>query len=476
MKKALTNTQAATAKQAPCSFRFHSVYSIWLLVRGIVGIVGFAVGMAVLFNFSKLENKAALTIIVPVFFGLFCAIAALVTSAKLRKRSGFTANFVMLCMDAVYVAMLCGTLCAKWLGLYPMDQLRVMYANYLVDGYGAAEWAAAPGINYLAAVIGLVAFLALVAAPIYYYYHKRRSQMIFYAPRVDPTAHSSKLLRRPMKLAFPIFVLPTLAAFFIGFVWPFLLGLYRSFSGFSSPIDFTWNGFANYVKAFNDAGFRHAFGFTALYAVVSIILINVFAFAIAYALTQKMKGSNLFRTVFFMPNLIGGIVLAYIWKLIFDAVLGATYMTNANVGFWALVVLVAWQQIGYIMIIYIAGLQAVPEDMLEAAKIDGANRWQTLWRVTIPNVMPSITICMFLTLTNSFKLFDQNFALTGGSPKIPGTRILQTEMLALHIFNTNNINNKWIGTAQAEAVIFFILVAALALIQLRATKTKEVQQ
>ena len=474
MKKALTNTQAATAKQAPCSFRFHSVYSIWLLVRGIVGIVGFAVGMAVLFNFSKLENKAALTIIVPIFFGLFCAIAALVTSAKLRKRSGFTANLVMLCMDAVYVAMLCGTLCAKWLGLYPMDQLRVMYANYLVDGYGAAEWAAAPGINYLAAVIALVAFLALVAAPIYYYYHKRRSQMIFYAPRVDPTAHSSKLLRRPMKLAFPIFVLPTLAAFFIGFVWPFLLGLYRSFSGFSSPIDFTWNGFANYVKAFNDAGFRHAFGFTALYAVVSIILINVFAFAIAYALTQKMKGSNLFRTVFFMPNLIGGIVLAYIWKLIFDAVLGATYMTNANVGFWALVVLVAWQQIGYIMIIYIAGLQAV--DMLEAAKIDGANRWQTLWRVTIPNVMPSITICMFLTLTNSFKLFDQNFALTGGSPKIPGTRILQTEMLALHIFNTNNINNKWIGTAQAEAVIFFILVAALALIQLRATKTKEVQQ
>ena len=164
MKKALTNTQAATAKQAPCSFRFHSVYSIWLLVRGIVGIVGFAVGMAVLFNFSKLENKAALTIIVPIFFGLFCAIAALVTSAKLRKRSGFTANLVMLCMDAVYVAMLCGTLCAKWLGLYPMDQLRVMYANYLVDGYGAAEWAAAPGINYLAACI--IYFSRLVALKI----------------------------------------------------------------------------------------------------------------------------------------------------------------------------------------------------------------------------------------------------------------------------------------------------------------------
>ncbi len=294
--------------------------------------------------------------------------------------------------------------------------------------------------------------------------------------KYDPTALNSRLLRRPIQRCFPLFILPTLAAFLIGFAWPFILGLYRSFCKFTSPVDYSWDGFNNYVKAFKDEGFLHAFKFTSIYTVVSIILINIFAFALAYALTQKLKGSNLFRTVFFMPNLIGGIVLAYIWKLIFDAVLGSSYMTNANVGFWALVILVAWQQIGYIMIIYIAGLQAVPEDMLEAAKIDGANRWQTLWRVTIPNVMPSITICIFLTLTNSFKLFDQNFALTGGSPKLPGTRILQTEMLALHIYNTNSINNKWIGTAQAEAVIFFIVVAALALLQLRATRKKEVQQ
>ena len=476
MKKEMLNAEVATEKKTPCSFRFHSVYSIWLIVRGILGILGFVFGIAVLFNFSKLENKAALTIIVPTMFGLFCAIAAFITSGKLRKRSGYIANITMLLMDTVFAGMLGGCLGAKWLGLYPMDQLRVMHADYLTNGYGVAEWASAPAFNWLIAVIAAVAFLVVIAAPVFIYYYKRRDRMLRFAPKVDPAAHSSKLLRRPMQYAFPIFVLPTLAAFFIGFIWPFLLGLYRSFSRFSSPIDFTWNGFANYVKAFNDEGFRHAFGFTALYAIVSIVLINVFSFALAYALTQKLKGSNIFRTVFFMPNLIGGIVLAYIWKLIFDAILGSSYMTNANVGFWALVVLVAWQQIGYIMIIYIAGLQAVPEDMLEAAKIDGANRWQTLWRVTIPNVMPSITICMFLTLTNSFKLFDQNFALTGGSPKLPGTRILQTEMLALHIFNTNNINNKWIGTAQAEAVIFFILVAALALIQLRATKTKEVQQ
>ncbi|MFR5422767.1 MAG: carbohydrate ABC transporter permease, partial [Oscillospiraceae bacterium] len=189
---------------------------------------------------------------------------------------------------------------------------------------------------------------------------------------------------------------------------------------------------------------------------------------------------NLYRTVFFMPNLIGGIVLGYIWKLIFDAFLRSAslqpLLTNATYGFWGLVILVAWQQIGYMMIIYIAGLQAIPDDMLEAAKIDGAGRWQTLWHVTIPNVMPSVTICVFLTLTNSFKLFDQNLALTNGSPQIPGTNIYKTEMLALHIFKTNGIGNNWKGVAQAEAVIFFILVAALALLQLRATRTKEVQQ
>lgn len=298
--------------------------------------------------------------------------------------------------------------------------------------------------------------------------------------KYDPNAVNSRLLRRPIQRCFPLFIFPTLAAFCIGFIYPFILGIYRSFCKFTSPVDYHWDGFNNYIKAFQDEGFRSAFKFTTVYAVVSIILINVLAFALAYALTQKLKGSNLFRTVFFMPNLIGGIVLGYIWKLIFDALLRAAeaqpLLTNSTYGFWGLVIMVAWQQIGYMMIIYIAGLQAVPEDMLEAAKIDGANKWQTLWRVTIPNVMPSITICVFLTLTNSFKLFDQNLALTAGSPSVPGTRILSTEMLALHIYNTNKINNKWMGVAQAEAVIFFLLVATLAIIQLRATRKKEVQQ
>ena len=241
-------------------------------------------------------------------------------------------------------------------------------------------------------------------------------------------------------------------------------------------------GFSNYFQAFSDPSFLHAFWYTAVFAVVSLVLINVLAFAVAYALTQNIKGSNLFRTVFFMPNLIGGIVLAFIWSMIFDGILvayGTSILLKTEFGFWGLVILMCWQQIGYMMIIYIAGLQAVPEDLIEAAKIDGASKWQTLIKVTIPNVMPSITICTFLTLTNSFKLFDQNFALTGGRPFVmlaDGTTVKTTEMLALNIYNSfyTNLTNRGVG--QAKAVIFFILVVALGLIQLKATRSKEVQQ
>ena len=288
-------------------------------------------------------------------------------------------------------------------------------------------------------------------------------------------------MERDLARYWPVFLLPTAAAFAIGFLIPFAMGLYLSFCDFTTLSNATFVGFGNYVRAFeNSGGFTHALCYTALFAGLSTVLINLFGLTVALLLVRGFRGTNLFRTVFFMPNLIGGIVLGYIWKLIFDAILSAAgkqpMLTNSTYGFWGLVILVAWQQIGYMMIIYIAGLQAVPEDMLEAAKIDGANRWQTLWRVTIPNVMPSITICFFLTLTNSFKLFDQNLALTGGSPNVPGTTILKTEMLALHIFNTNKINNKWRGTAQAEAVVFFVLVAVMAIAQLVATRRKEVQQ
>ena len=289
------------------------------------------------------------------------------------------------------------------------------------------------------------------------------------------------LVQRPIKKWAPLFILPTFAAFCIGFVWPFLQGIYLSFCNFNTPKDADWMGTQNYVKVFSDAGFLNAFKNTTAFAVVSILLINVVAFAIAYALTQKIRGANLFRTVFFMPNLIGGVVLGYIWSMIFDGILKnyGTYLTaNGTYGFWGLVILVAWQQIGYMMIIYIAGLQAVPEDMLEAARIDGASGAQTLFKVIIPNVMPSITTCTFLTLTNSFKMFDQNMALTGGLPSViqNGAKVNITELLALNIYSTYNINKNWHGVAQAKAVVFFLLVAVLAIAQQAATRSKEVQQ
>ena len=296
-------------------------------------------------------------------------------------------------------------------------------------------------------------------------------------------ALNSELIRRPIRRCWPLFLLPTALAFCIGFLYPFLLGLYRSFCEFTSPVDYHWAGFSNYFRAFADEGFRRAFGFTAAYAVVSILIINVCAFALAYALTQKLRGSNIFRTVFFMPNLIGGIVLGYIWSMIFDGFLvkyNTSVVLNSTFGFWGLIILICWQQVGYMMIIYIAGLQSIPEDMLEAARIDGANNWQTLWKITIPNMMSSFTICIFLTLTNGFKLFDQNLALTGGRPFLQqpdGSVIKTTEMLALNIYSafySGGGNNRGVG--QAKAVVFFILVAAIGLLQLQATRKKEVQQ
>ena len=294
-------------------------------------------------------------------------------------------------------------------------------------------------------------------------------------------AVNSRLVSRPIKRCFPIFMLPTFLAFCMGFLWPFLQGIYLSFCKFTTVKSAEFVEFENYIKAFKDVTFRYSFLYTTAFAIVSIVLINVFAFAVAYLLTQKIKGANVFRTVFFMPNLIGGIVLGYIWSMIFDGILKQynTYLlAETKYGYWGLVILMCWQQIGYMMIIYIAGLQSVSEDMMEAAKIDGANKWQTLWRVTIPNVMSSITICVFLTLTNSFKLFDQNMALTEGMPvafKADGTMVNTTEMLALNIYKTFYASSNSRGVAQAKAVMFFILVAVIAIAQLRFTRDKEVQ-
>lgn len=280
-------------------------------------------------------------------------------------------------------------------------------------------------------------------------------------------------MEKAIKRYMPIFVLPTLFAFIIGFVIPFILGIGLSFCNFTTVTDATFTGLQNYIDALNDTVFQHAFWYTALFTAASVVVINVASFALAMALTQKLRGTNIFRTVFFMPNLIGGIVLGYIWQLIFNGILvnySQSISLNEWYGFAGLLILVAWQQIGYMMIIYIAGLQAIPGDVLEAAEIDGASGFKRLFKVTIPMMMPSITICLFLTVTNGFKLFDQNLSLTAGEPS------KMSEMLALNIYSTFYGRTGWEGVGQAKAVIFFIIVVAIGLIQLRATRSKEVQQ
>lgn len=290
----------------------------------------------------------------------------------------------------------------------------------------------------------------------------------------------NRTLKASIRKYSPIFLLPTVIAFAIGFVWPFIWGVYLSFFRFNLIKDKSFVGFANYVGIFQDATFVHAFWVTALFAVISTIVINVIGFALAYALTSKVKGTTVFRTIFFMPNLIGGIVLAYVWQQLLNQIIHSLYtsgvlgdpqlVSNPVYGIVCLIILVAWQQIGYMMIIYIAGLQNVPNDFIEAAKMDGANGWQILGKIIIPTIMPSITICLFLSLTNGFKLFDQNFALTQGKPNH------LTELLALNIYNSFYSSSSNRGFGQAKAVVFFVLVVVISLVQLAITKRKEVQQ
>ena len=275
-------------------------------------------------------------------------------------------------------------------------------------------------------------------------------------------------------IAYWSFVGPSLFAFSLVVLIPLILGIYYSFTnwnGIGSNIE--WVGLKNYIKVFNDEGFRSSLWFTVKFTIVSVISINVIAFFLALLVTRESKISNLLRTIFFMPNLIGGIVLGYIWQLIFDGIFSHFDMAlklNAKLGFWGLVILICWQQIGYMMIVYIAGLQAIPDSLREAAMIDGANAWKRLFHVTIPNMMPSITICTFLTITNSFKLFDQNLSLTGGEP------LHKTEMLALNIYDTFYGRVGYEGVGQAKAVIFFLAVIVISMLQLRLTRSKEVQQ
>ena len=279
-------------------------------------------------------------------------------------------------------------------------------------------------------------------------------------------------MEKSLKKYFPVFTIPTLLAFLLAFIIPFFMGLWLSLCKFNTVTNAKFTGFSNFIKVFKDAGFRTSFLFTLKFAIVAVITINVFAFLLSLLLTRKLKGTNIFRTIFFMPNLIGGIVLGYIWNLIINGILmhwEVTMTYDPKYGFWGLIVLMNWQMIGYMMIVYVAGIQNLPTDVMEAAKIDGANKIQTLFRVTIPLMMPQFTICLFLTISNSFKLFDQNLALRAGDPS------RKTEMLALNIYNTYYGTSGYEGVGQAKAVIFFILVAVVAITQLAATRQKEVE-
>lgn len=284
-------------------------------------------------------------------------------------------------------------------------------------------------------------------------------------------------MEKSIRKYFWIFALPTMAAFTIGFIVPFFYGIFLSFCKFTTVTDWSWVGFQNYTRIFVvngivDKSFLHSIWYTALFTVVSVLIINLVSFGIAMALTKGIKGTNLFRTVFFLPNLIGGIVLSYVWLMIFNSILqnySKTIVSSQWSAFWGMVIVVCWQQIGYMMIIYIAGIQNIPPELIEAAKIDGASSWQLIRYVTLPMLMPTITICTFLTLTNGFKLFDQNLALTGGNPG------KMSQLLALNIYDTMYGTNGWQGVGQAKAVIFFILVALIALIQNKITTGKEVQ-
>lgn len=279
-------------------------------------------------------------------------------------------------------------------------------------------------------------------------------------------------MQKTVKRWFPLFVLPTLIAFSVAFLIPFVMGIYLSFTEFRTILDAKWVGLDNYIRALSDKEFINALWFSTKFTVVSTVTVNVFGFSLALLLTRKLKGTNLFRTIFFMPNLIGGIVLGYIWQLIINGVLvryGVTLTSDAKYGFWGLVLMTNWQLIGYMMIIYIAGIQNVSQDLLEAASIDGANSATMLTKIKIPMVMPSITICLFLTLSNCFKMFDQNLALTAGAPS------RKTVMLGLDIYYTFYNKVDWEGVGQAKAVIFFIIVGIISLSQLVLTRRKEVE-
>ena len=284
------------------------------------------------------------------------------------------------------------------------------------------------------------------------------------------------------KVRFWVFLAPALISFTIIVLIPTLIGFFYSLTDWNGIVgsEINFVGLQNFVDIFTrDDTFLHAFGFTALFSICAVILVNLVGFALALLVTQKFRGATLLRGIFFMPNLIGGLLLGFTWQFIFvsifDAIAQKTgweifsgWLSNTPTGFIGLLILTVWQLSGYMMIVYIAQIQQIPESVKEAARIDGAGSWAMLKKIILPLMMPAFTIGLFLSISNSFKMFDQNLALTQGGP------YKSTEMIALNIYNSAFGANEF-GLAQAKAIIFLIVVAAIGITQLVVTKRKEVE-
>ncbi|MDO3412125.1 sugar ABC transporter permease [Saccharibacillus sp. CPCC 101409] len=279
-----------------------------------------------------------------------------------------------------------------------------------------------------------------------------------------------------------VFTGPTTILFALVVLIPFLLGIYYSmtnWNGVSRHLEFV--GLSNYAHVLTaDPEFRNAFWFTVRFTIVAVLVTNLLGFFLAYFLTKPLKSKNVLRTVFFMPNMIGGLLLGFIWQFIFvrgfAAIGQATgisffklpWLGNEPTAFWGIVIVFVWQYAGYLMVIYIASLGNVSKDVIESAQIDGATHGQILWKIIVPLVMPAVTVCLFLAISWSFKMFDLNLALTGGGP------FNATRSVALDIYREAFTNSR-LGLGTAKAVIFFVIVAIITAIQVRATKSREVE-
>jgi len=283
---------------------------------------------------------------------------------------------------------------------------------------------------------------------------------------------------RNRDLSFWLFLMPVILSLCIVIIIPFIYGVIYSFTNWNGMVATEFIGFENYITLFKDAEFRAAIWFTTKFAVTSVILLNFLGLGLALLVTRKMKTSSFMRTVFFMPNLIGGLILGFIWQFVFISVFGSIgdllgiealtgWLSTTATGFWGLVILTSWQMAGYIMIIYIAYLENIPKDLIEAAEIDGASSYQRFWKITFPLVAPAFTVSMFLTLSSSFQIYDQNLSLTNGGP------YNSTQMVAMSIVKAAFTENK-MAYAQTQAVIFFLIIAAVAVTQVYYNKKREV--